>query len=104
MKCGDYFQAEDRPRELGNISLTCKWAKTTETSLVLRHFEVNHREVGCFSAYYNFSGYVRYLSLQIGMGDIFLLERGLIWWEVPPSKHCYFIYLPAFVYTCFVII
>ncbi|XP_004496385.1 protein-tyrosine-phosphatase PTP1 [Cicer arietinum] len=45
MKCGDYFQAEDRPRELGNISLTCKWAKTTETSLVLRHFEVNHREV-----------------------------------------------------------
>ncbi|WJX14258.1 tyrosine protein phosphatase 1 [Trifolium repens] len=45
VKCGDYFQSEDRPREFGNISLTCKWAKTTETSLVLRHLEVNHKEV-----------------------------------------------------------
>ncbi|XP_045832980.1 protein-tyrosine-phosphatase PTP1 [Trifolium pratense] len=45
VKCGDYFQSEDRPREFGNISLTCKWAKTTETSLVLRHLEVTHKEV-----------------------------------------------------------
>lgn len=51
VKCGDYFQSEDRPREFGNISLACKWTKTTETSLVLRHLEVNHKEVGWFSAY-----------------------------------------------------
>lgn len=44
-KCGDYFQAEDRPREVGNISIIGKWENTTETSLVLRHLEVNHREV-----------------------------------------------------------
>ncbi|XP_054789330.1 protein-tyrosine-phosphatase PTP1-like [Prosopis cineraria] len=44
VKCGDYFQAEDGPRELGNISIISKWMKTTETSLVLRHLEVKHRE------------------------------------------------------------
>ncbi|TKY51508.1 Protein-tyrosine-phosphatase PTP1 [Spatholobus suberectus] len=45
VKCGDYFQAEDGPREVGNISIISKWVNTTETSLVLRHLEVNHREV-----------------------------------------------------------
>ncbi|RDX86818.1 Protein-tyrosine-phosphatase PTP1 [Mucuna pruriens] len=45
VKCGDYFQAEDGPREVGNISIIGKWVNTTETSLVLRHLEVNHREV-----------------------------------------------------------
>ncbi|XP_027365953.1 protein-tyrosine-phosphatase PTP1 [Abrus precatorius] len=45
VKCGDYYQAEDGPREVGNISIISKWVKTTATSLVLRHLEVNHREV-----------------------------------------------------------
>ncbi|KAK7391168.1 hypothetical protein VNO78_19579 [Psophocarpus tetragonolobus] len=45
VKCGDYFQAEDGPREVGNISIISKWVSSTETSLVLRHIEVNHREV-----------------------------------------------------------
>lgn len=45
VKCGDYFQAEKGPREFGNISLSGKWTKTTNTSLVLRHLEVNRREV-----------------------------------------------------------
>lgn len=45
VKCGDYFQAEDGPREVGNISIVGKWMSTTETSLVLRHLVVNHREV-----------------------------------------------------------
>jgi len=45
VKCGDYFQAEDGPREVGNISVIGKWVNTTETSLVLRLLEVNHREV-----------------------------------------------------------
>ncbi|KAL1343527.1 hypothetical protein HN51_029894 [Arachis hypogaea] len=44
IKCGDYFQAEDGPRECGNISIISKWIKSTETSLVLRHLEVNHKE------------------------------------------------------------
>ncbi|XP_057426062.1 protein-tyrosine-phosphatase PTP1 isoform X2 [Lotus japonicus] len=44
VKCGDYFQSEDGPREFGNISVNCKWAKTTEASLVLRHLEVNRSE------------------------------------------------------------
>ncbi|KAL2324702.1 hypothetical protein Fmac_023760 [Flemingia macrophylla] len=44
VKCGDYFQAEDGPRVVGNISIIGKWMSTTETSLVLRHLEVNHRE------------------------------------------------------------
>ncbi|XP_057426518.1 protein-tyrosine-phosphatase PTP1-like [Lotus japonicus] len=46
IKCGDYFQSEDAPREFVNISVNCKWAKTTEASLVLRHLEVNRSEVG----------------------------------------------------------
>ncbi|XP_061366599.1 protein-tyrosine-phosphatase PTP1 [Gastrolobium bilobum] len=45
VKCGDYFQSEDGPREFGNISIISKWMKTTENSLVLRHLEVNQREV-----------------------------------------------------------
>ncbi|KAJ1424927.1 Tyrosine specific protein phosphatases domain [Sesbania bispinosa] len=44
IKCGDYFQAEDGPREFGNVSITSKWIQTTESLLVLRHLEVNHRE------------------------------------------------------------
>ncbi|KAF5735406.1 hypothetical protein HS088_TW15G00908 [Tripterygium wilfordii] len=44
LKCGDYFQAEDGPREFGNIYITTKWIRTTNTSLVLRNLEVNYKE------------------------------------------------------------
>ncbi|POO00248.1 Protein-tyrosine phosphatase [Trema orientale] len=44
VKCGDYFQAEDGPREFGNICISTKWISTTKTSLVLRHLEVNYKE------------------------------------------------------------
>ncbi|GKV32344.1 hypothetical protein SLEP1_g40960 [Rubroshorea leprosula] len=44
VKCGDYFQAENGPREFGNISVVTKQLQTTETSLVLRSLEVNHKE------------------------------------------------------------
>lgn len=44
-KCGDYFQAEDGPREFGNICIVTKWIRTTDTSLVLRNIEVNYKEV-----------------------------------------------------------
>ncbi|KAI3917922.1 hypothetical protein MKW98_000156 [Papaver atlanticum] len=40
IKCGDYFNAEDRPREFGNIQVTTKWSRTTDTSLVLSCLEV----------------------------------------------------------------
>lgn len=46
VKCGDYFQAEDGPRDFGNICITTKWIKNADTSLVLRHLEVNYKEVG----------------------------------------------------------
>ncbi|CAN1235335.1 Protein-tyrosine-phosphatase PTP1 [Linum perenne] len=42
-KCGDYFQSEDGPRDIGNISLATKWTSTTETALVLRNFEVGDK-------------------------------------------------------------
>lgn len=45
VKCGDYFQAEDGPREFGNICINTKWIKSTTTSLVLRHLEVSYKEV-----------------------------------------------------------
>lgn len=45
VKCGDYFHAEDGPREFGNICINTKWTSTTNTSLVLRHLEVNYKEV-----------------------------------------------------------
>ncbi|XP_058091247.1 protein-tyrosine-phosphatase PTP1 isoform X3 [Magnolia sinica] len=44
VKCDDYFQAEDGPREFGKIFLTCKGMKTTDTSLVLRKLEVKYKE------------------------------------------------------------
>uniref|UniRef100_A0A5B6Z9L0 protein-tyrosine-phosphatase n=1 Tax=Davidia involucrata TaxID=16924 RepID=A0A5B6Z9L0_DAVIN len=44
VKCGDYFQAEDGPREFHNISIVTKWIRTTDTSLVLRNLEVNYKE------------------------------------------------------------
>ncbi|KAL2925749.1 Protein-tyrosine-phosphatase PTP1 [Bienertia sinuspersici] len=44
VKCGDYFQAEDGPREFGDITVVTKWIKTTENSLVLRHMEVTKAE------------------------------------------------------------
>lgn len=45
VKCGDYFQAEDGPREFGNISIVTKWIQTTETSLILRCIEVKNKKV-----------------------------------------------------------
>ncbi|XP_059454283.1 protein-tyrosine-phosphatase PTP1 [Corylus avellana] len=44
VKCGDYFQAEDGPREFGDICIVTKWIRTTDTSLELHLLEVNHRE------------------------------------------------------------
>ncbi|KAF8411846.1 hypothetical protein HHK36_004405 [Tetracentron sinense] len=46
VKCGDYFQAEDGPREFGNICIATKWIRTTDTLLVLRCLEVNYKESG----------------------------------------------------------
>lgn len=48
-KCGDYFQAEDGPREFGNICIVTKWIRTTGTSLILRLLEVNRKEVKPFA-------------------------------------------------------
>ncbi|XP_062021947.1 protein-tyrosine-phosphatase PTP1 isoform X2 [Rosa rugosa] len=45
VKCGDYFQAEDGPREFGNITIATKWTRTTGTSLVLRLLEVSSKEL-----------------------------------------------------------
>ncbi|CAO2835250.1 unnamed protein product [Amaranthus hypochondriacus] len=44
VKCGDYFQSENGPRDFGNISIVTKWTKTTESSLVLCHLEVTKAE------------------------------------------------------------
>ncbi|KNA12904.1 hypothetical protein SOVF_121410 [Spinacia oleracea] len=44
LKCGDYFQAENGPSELGNISIVTKCIKTTSSSLVIRHLEVTKAE------------------------------------------------------------
>ncbi|KAI3951507.1 hypothetical protein MKX01_018623 [Papaver californicum] len=44
VKCGDYFNSEDRPREFGNIQLTTKWTRTTDTSLVLSCLEVKYKQ------------------------------------------------------------
>ena len=49
VKCGDYFQAEDGPREFGNISIVTKWIQMTNTSLILRCIEVKNRKVGHLS-------------------------------------------------------
>ncbi|KAL3504018.1 hypothetical protein ACH5RR_033859 [Cinchona calisaya] len=43
VKCGDYFQAEDGPREFGNICIITKWIRTTDTSLVIRCLEVKYK-------------------------------------------------------------
>lgn len=50
-KCGDYFRAEDGPREFGNIFINTKWTKTTDTLLELRHLEAHHKEVNLFFSY-----------------------------------------------------
>ncbi|CAL1363368.1 unnamed protein product [Linum trigynum] len=42
-KCGDYFQAEDGPRDIGNVSITSRWTSNTATSLVLRNLEVGDK-------------------------------------------------------------
>ncbi|KAL3845597.1 hypothetical protein ACJIZ3_003000 [Penstemon smallii] len=44
VKCGDYFQAEDGPREFGSICIVTKWMQTTDTSLILRCLEVKNKE------------------------------------------------------------
>lgn len=43
-KCGDYFQAENGPRLFGNICTNTRRITTTDSSLVLRHMEVNYEE------------------------------------------------------------
>ncbi|PIN04662.1 Protein tyrosine phosphatase [Handroanthus impetiginosus] len=43
VKCGDYFQAEDGPREFGNICIETKPIETTDTSLILRCIKVKNK-------------------------------------------------------------
>ncbi|KZV40905.1 hypothetical protein F511_05150 [Dorcoceras hygrometricum] len=44
VKCGDYFQADNGPREFGNICISTKWVQTTDTQLILRCLEVKRKE------------------------------------------------------------
>ncbi|XP_023535288.1 protein-tyrosine-phosphatase PTP1 [Cucurbita pepo subsp. pepo] len=44
VKCGDYFPAEDGSRDFGNLLVVSKWIKSSISSLILRHLEVNHKE------------------------------------------------------------
>lgn len=44
VKCGDYFQRDDAPREFGKFSIITKSMQTTESSVVLRHLEVTKAE------------------------------------------------------------
>ncbi|GER30786.1 protein tyrosine phosphatase [Striga asiatica] len=44
VKCVDYFQAEDGPREFGNTCISTKWIQTLDNSLILRCLEVKHKE------------------------------------------------------------
>ncbi|KAL6504573.1 tyrosine protein phosphatase 1 [Orobanche gracilis] len=45
VKCVDYFQAEDGPREFGNIVIETKWIEQTlGNSLIFRCLEVTHKE------------------------------------------------------------
>ncbi|KAG6592235.1 Protein-tyrosine-phosphatase PTP1, partial [Cucurbita argyrosperma subsp. sororia] len=44
VKCGDYFPAEDGSRDFGNLVVVSKWIKSSNSSLILRHLEVNHKE------------------------------------------------------------
>ncbi|XP_077248700.1 protein tyrosine phosphatase 1 [Tasmannia lanceolata] len=44
VKCDDYFQAEDRPREFGKICLTNRCTRETDNSLLLRSMEVKYKE------------------------------------------------------------
>ncbi|KAL0369206.1 UNVERIFIED_CONTAM: Protein-tyrosine-phosphatase PTP1 [Sesamum calycinum] len=44
VKCVDYFQAEDGPRDFGNICISTKWIQTADNSLILRCLEVKYKE------------------------------------------------------------
>ncbi|KAL3638750.1 tyrosine protein phosphatase 1 [Castilleja foliolosa] len=44
VKCGDYYQTGDEPREFGNICITTKWIQTTDSSLILRCIEVKNKQ------------------------------------------------------------
>ncbi|KAI3896181.1 hypothetical protein MKW92_013410 [Papaver armeniacum] len=44
IKCGDYFNSENGPREFGNIQVTTKWTRKTDTSLVLSHLKLKYKQ------------------------------------------------------------
>ncbi|XP_057799050.1 protein-tyrosine-phosphatase PTP1 isoform X2 [Salvia miltiorrhiza] len=44
LKCVDYFQAENGPREFGNICIATKKMETADTSLIWRSLEVKYKE------------------------------------------------------------
>ncbi|XP_051150896.1 protein-tyrosine-phosphatase PTP1 [Andrographis paniculata] len=44
VKCVDYFQAEDGPREFGNICITTKWMQISNNSVIFRCLEVKYKE------------------------------------------------------------
>nr|POE62645.1 protein-tyrosine-phosphatase ptp1 [Quercus suber] len=52
VKCGDYFQAGDGPREFGNTHIVTKWIKTTDTSIVLRHLELEEEPMSVLHIQY----------------------------------------------------
>lgn len=64
VKCGDYIQAEDGPRDFGNISMVTKWIKTSDTSLLLRNLKVGYKEV-CFNYLHVYFKWSEEMSMMI---------------------------------------
>ncbi|CAN1235334.1 Protein-tyrosine-phosphatase PTP1 [Linum perenne] len=96
-KCGDYFQSEDGPRDIGNISLATKWTSTTETALVLRNFEVGDKVIlkVLRSLMSVFFVRLQYLPSEIGLRlddeeDVYVFLRSFIpnFWLSRSGRSC----------------
>ncbi|KAI3843205.1 hypothetical protein MKX03_009804 [Papaver bracteatum] len=85
IKCGDYFNAEDRPREFGNIQVTIKWSKTTDTSLVLSCLEVKYKQLEDLSHNVLHIQYLEWPDMGVPDGTLEIREIMKRVYHIPPG-------------------
>ncbi|KAG5544633.1 hypothetical protein RHGRI_017164 [Rhododendron griersonianum] len=73
VKCGDYFQAEDGPREFGNICIVTKWIRTTDTALVLRHLKAMRPNMDWIKEINEAQAWVNNIRLFPQHGNVYVL-------------------------------
>ncbi|XP_047306781.1 protein-tyrosine-phosphatase PTP1-like [Impatiens glandulifera] len=93
IKCDDYFQTEDGPRDFGNIYITTKSFASTNTGLEMRNLEVNYKKSDKLPPSVLHIHYPEWPDNGVPMDTVVVRELLRQTYSIPPSSgpivvHC----------------